>query len=303
MAQVNNYTEASRTFNTGFFLTEQELRRLIEIIIDQFEKIEEKKTTKIKYIIRSFNGFVLETDDLDYILKLENDGPSQIIELEIIALTSSETNSIKIIFSNTLSDRSKEDKSIRYSIKSENRDWAMISSSLIDDRLNKISTNNLALNLTRRIALFASSLVMIGFLTFLIFKLGNLENKSNDTLKVIGDIERKLNSKENLNVLKSIIDIEKSKLKYNSDLLFVGKTKYFLWIIIPLMLITTFFDPIKKLITKYFPNRIFYWGDYVEKHNKIIKRRNLFLGFVFVTIFISIVVNLFSNFLWEEIAK
>lgn len=214
----------------------------------------------------------------------------------------SEKNSIKVVFSNNLSERSKQDKSIRYSIKSENRDWAMISSSLIDDRLNKISSTNFALNFTKRAVLFLTTLITIGFLTYFIFNLNNFENKSNTTLKALNSIEQRLNNKENIELLKAIIDIERSKIYDNSPLL-LSKAKYFLWLMIPFLLLTTFYDNTNKFITKYFPNRIFYWGDYIEKYDKNIKRRNLFLGFIFITIFISILINLFSNFLWEEIFK
>ncbi|WP_143093333.1 hypothetical protein [Halpernia frigidisoli] len=303
MSASNNYTETSRTINSGFLLNEQEFRRLIEIIIEQFEKIEDKSTPDFKFIIKNFNGFVIETHDLDFILKMENDGSSQIIDLEINSVSKSLQNTIIILFSNNFSDRTKEDKSIRYSIKSENRDWAMISSSLIDDRLNKININNKAFTFTRRLLLSLTTLLMIGMLTYLMFNLNSIETKNVNTLKVLKNLEFKLNHNENINFVKALIEVERSKINNNQDIAFFGKTKYFMWVIIPFLFIMTFFDSVKKIIIKYFPNRIFYWGDYIDKYDKIIKRRNIFIGFVFITLFISIVVNLFSNFLWAQIVK
>lgn len=76
-----------------------------------------------------------------------------------------------------------------------------------------------------------------------------------------------------------------------------------LYIVSPLMLVFLFSDFIKKSYFKYFPTCVFYWSDFVDKYDRMKKNRNLIMGFVFGSLFIGIVINLFSNYLWDKITK
>lgn len=295
---VKNYSELTRSLNKGFLLNEQELKRITDIISEQFDKLGSENKAKFNYTIKNFNGLVEETENIDYILKSENLGNSQIIELKISAISDNSDNAITLNFSNNQSERNAEEKAIRYTIKSEDRDWAIISSSLIDDRLTKISKKNFALTFVRKLLLISISIIMIGMVTYLSMITNTRKDIDYHTLKVINGIEHSINKGQNIDTLKSILAIEKSKLSPLNDL---SLSKYLVLFFIPFMVLTLFLEDLKKIINKYFPTRIFYWGDYIEKYNKMISRRNMIIGFIFVTIIISLLINLFSNYIWEKV--
>ncbi|KAA5533560.1 hypothetical protein F0919_13555 [Taibaiella lutea] len=296
-----SYTQSSKSIDTGFLLNEQELRRIIEVINEQFEKTESNKNLKITYIIENANGQVIETTSLEYIINYENIGPSEIVTLTVEAIGDIPNEEIKLTFSNTSSEKSKELNSIRYKIKSENRDWALVSSSLFDDRINKIVKSNFV---GLKVSHFISAPLFI-FLSIILFaSFSSLGHKNQNLLTLLNNLEKKIQQHQNVDVLSSIVKIEKVRMMegdINNTLL--GKLKYLVWFMIPSMMLFFFTDSIESVIAKYFPNKLFFWGDYIEKHNKMIKRRNLILGFVFVTVIIGIVINILSNFLWTKMAK
>lgn len=297
-----NYTETTRIVNSGFFLNEQELRRLIDVVTEQFEKIAEGSKVKFKFLTKIFNGLVVESDSLEYVLKSENIGSSQIVEIEIKAYNELTNDEILISFNNNFSEHSFEVKALKYSIKSKNRDWALISSSLIDDRLNKISKSHFWLKLVGKSPIIIFAISMIGLLSYLTFNMSS-DSTENNTAIVLKSLEAKINKNENVDIIKSIIEIEKSKLQVNKRGSSSGSFKYLMWIMIIGTTLIISSEYLKKGFRKYFPTRIFYWGDYVSSYDKMIKRRNIVLGFIFITIFVSMIINLLSNLLWDKISN
>ena len=71
MALTSNYTESTKNIKSGFVLNEQELRRTIEVINEQYDKKGSPNPT-IKYTIKHQNGLVVETFNLDDIFKIES---------------------------------------------------------------------------------------------------------------------------------------------------------------------------------------------------------------------------------------
>lgn len=298
---IKNYTEATRLFDSGFFLNEQELRRLIDIITEQFEKLVEKPQIRFKYKTKIYNGLVVESDSLEFVLKSENIGSSKILEVEIKAYTETTSDEILISFNDTFSGKNFEEKALKYSIKSENRDWALIGSSLLDDRLNKISKPYIWDKFFSKLPIIIMAFVMVFMFSYLSSIPSSLDN--NATFKVIKAIEKKIQLKEQIDTLSSIVNIEKSKLYKNKASMFDSNFKYLGWLMGLAMILMISTDYLKTLFKKYFPSRIFYWGDYIERYDKMIKRRNIILGFIFITIIVSVMINLLSNFLWEKIAN
>lgn len=298
---IKNYTEATRLFDSGFFLNEQELRRLIDIITEQFEKLVEKPQIRFKYKTKIYNGLVVESDSLEFVLKSENIGSSKILEVEIKAYTETTSDEILISFNDTFSGKNFEEKALKYSIKSENRDWALIGSSLLDDRLNKISKPYIWDKFFSKLPIIIMAFVMVFMFSYLSSIPSSQDN--NATFKVIKAIEKKILLKEQIDTLSSIVNIEKSKLYKNKASMFDSNFKYLGWLMGLAMILMISSDYLKTLFKKYFPSRIFYWGDYIERYDKMIKRRNIILGFIFITIIVSVMINLLSNFLWEKIAN
>jgi len=296
---IKNSTEATRLFDSGFFLNEQELRRMIDVISEQFEKVVGKSQIRFRYKTKIFNGLVVESDSLEFVLKSENIGSSKILELEIRAFTDTTSDEILVSFNDTFSGKNFEEKAIKYSIKSENRDWALIGSSLLDDRLNKISKPYVWDNIIGKIPMLIMSIVMIIMFSYM----SSIPSGYNDnsTHRLLEAIQKKIHLKEHIDTLSTIIEIEKSKLPKNKTSILDSNFKYLGWLMGLAMILLVASDYVKSFFKKFFPSRIFYWGDYIESYDKMIKRRNIILGFVFITIVVSVVINLLSNFLWEKI--
>ena len=129
-------------------------------------------------------------------------------------------------------------------------------------------------------------------------------SQNNKTRKVISDVESHLLKKDSIDLIRTIIDIEKSKVIGVQTLLSRSlPTKLLLYILIPIMFLLSISDIIKKNYFRYFPTCVFYWSDFMDKYDKMKKNRNLVLGFIFITFFLSVFINLFSSYLWEKFAK
>lgn len=67
-------TRSSKTFESGFVLSEQELHRLIDTTKDQFKKIISTSRPTESYEVQFANGSVSQTSLLSEVLELENHG-------------------------------------------------------------------------------------------------------------------------------------------------------------------------------------------------------------------------------------
>jgi len=70
-------TEARKSFSHGFVLTEPELRRIVDVATQQFDKATSPAKTLTRIKIRFKNGTITEADSLDDLFSLENVGSKQ----------------------------------------------------------------------------------------------------------------------------------------------------------------------------------------------------------------------------------
>ncbi|GCE05616.1 hypothetical protein [Dictyobacter aurantiacus] len=156
-------TEIERSYNHGFNLTETELRRIYEIMIKQLESISPNQKLEEVITVKYINEITETKDSLEDILKSDNGGVWKISALEISLKTSeyekysiedvedldeilprfsglryrsSKTNYISITFGKAriFSDP------IEYKVGSDNRDWVQLTSSKLNDRIERIKT-------------------------------------------------------------------------------------------------------------------------------------------------------------------
>jgi len=140
------FVKSSKTFKYGFVLDEQEIRRMAGLIQEQIKKAGFDQP-QLKYYITFKNGTFAEVDNLDYVVGQENSGSSEISYLGLASQNlpfsvnpetdfNSELLSIKVEFENIdITDSS--NRPIRYSIRGTDKDWVMVSSSLIQERIEK----------------------------------------------------------------------------------------------------------------------------------------------------------------------
>lgn len=303
------FVESTKSYKHGFVLKEQDLRRLVELMNEQFKKNSDKEV-EYKYTIKYKNGAVANTPDLESVLKQENDGSASIVRLEISGVQTIEEKSasIKIDFKNP--DISDEDSisPIRHNIKGQSRDWVFITSSLIEERIGKIKRNQIdptANNGRWRLLykLFTPVFMLILIIVILTSSPSAIEDLSDKRDKDINRIELKWKSKEIIDPIDAIIQLERAKNIQNDDInaatLVFGMifSKPFIFLIIGLIL----FISLVFIFIKYYPAYNFYWGNYMEIFDKKESLRKLIIGILLGTIFLGIVVNLLSNVIWDKL--
>lgn len=160
---------------------------------------------------------VAESFNLEDILKIENVSSKQIVSLVLDASSTVNTeDNINIYFANKYSEKVDEDYPIKYKVRGTERDWVMVSSSLIEDRLNKITSSDYFLNLSRSFILGIISLVMFGTMFSLLATSENIGDIN--TQKVVANLEKKYKNKENIDIISAIIEIEKVNYLVNQKL-------------------------------------------------------------------------------------
>lgn len=281
------YVEANKTFSHGFILTESELRRFNELIRDQIRKINTTPDLVFLYQLKFQNGIVAETDSIDSILSQENDGSRQIISLQING-KDQQDNSISIDFHNIDSDNISLGHSIKYNVKSKDRDWVFVTSSQIEERIVKIKRFDVfprSKSASRTIALLiplVATITMLLSLTTMLSKKGNYLN----------GIKEKYAKGQIKSTDQLIFLLEEARQKQMENLDFTQGFYYpgiIMGGLVVLWLIGFLY------LWKLYPIYNFCWGDYLEVFNRKESARKNFNTVVIWGLVISIIGGLITN--------
>jgi uncharacterized protein (DUF1810 family) len=140
------FTEVEKKKNIPFVLTDEELRRLVSILREQITKKSANEDCQIGFLVKYKNGAVVTTKSLDNILAEENHGRDQVVRLECVATNKPNgTESVNVSFSQAQNVRTRNVDSVSYTIKSYDRDWAFVTSSVLEERIDKITPTILRL--------------------------------------------------------------------------------------------------------------------------------------------------------------
>ncbi|HZH39199.1 MAG TPA: hypothetical protein VEX17_03960 [Bacillales bacterium] len=281
-------TERKKNYNTGFVLTEPELRRIHGLLIEQFQK-ELPPATNIKgfYEIKYRNGSISEPNTLDEIFTQENIGSLAITRLKI-KLTDNNNPSlyeVTVEFTNPDFEEGDKVKPMSYAVIGNNRDWVLIVTSLLDERINRIKRFSLNWNKTFELVLL--SVVPFTILPITFFEVYSQKSQHLNNLKTIEENYKNGVFKD---PIQALIEIEKFKIaKYEGMRMWPA---YLLPLVIPIAIGIIYFS-----WRYFFPAYNLCWGDYInfkKEREKIGKF--LIMGVVF-TLFMGVVVNYISAFL------
>lgn len=283
------YVEANKSFNYGFILSESELRRFNDLIREQIKKINSEPTINFNYLLKFQNGVVAETDNIDIVLGQENEGSKKIISLEVNGSDQLD-NIISIDFYNTDSDNIQSDYSVKYNIRSTDRDWVFVTSSQLEERIQKIKRQNFSPKGKYSSRFFSLIIPLIVTLVFMISMLSNIVNRE-DYLPNIKEMYKRGEIK-NTNEL--IFIFEEAKHKQMQDLNF-GEMFYLPGIFIGGLIIL--FISFYLYVWKLYPLYNFCWGDYLEVFKKKETARKTFNTVVIIGLLVSVIGGIISNFL------
>lgn len=279
------YVQANKTYKIGFVIYESDLRRINDLIREQIKKINPDPEISYKYLLKFQNGAVGETDKIDTVIEQENEGSKRINSIEILGVDQLK-NSISIDFEDLGADNIDEDYSIKYNIKSTDRDWVFVTSSLIEERINKIKRNSffskVSIN-TRYGSLIMMTIFMISTLFALVMGL-------EDNSKIVKNIVSEYNNGQIGNTNELIIRFEEARSN-------TTKNPSLMFIIPGIVLIAYLFIAfgIHFYRIKFFPLYNFCWGDYLEVFNKKESSRKTFNTVIIAGIIVSVIGGIIAN--------
>ncbi|VXB04062.1 hypothetical protein [Chryseobacterium sp. 8AT] len=293
---------SNKTYNHGFLIKEQELRRIVDLMADQHKKTSDSPI-KFLFNMKFSNGAVEITDNIDDVLNLDNEGSSGIKSLEIASTQKNNEaeNEIKVKLQALDNEHYYDEKPIKYIIRGQSRDWVFVTSSLIEERIAKIKKRNFLFDhdTKRVLRTFSIPIITVLFiLGVLISMYSRSANLKEAQLKTITKIEKQWYNKKLLDPVKVIIELEKSRAQNNENIItfndiFLSKTFITIFFLFTLGYVSFY------LYSKFNPIYNFYWGGYIEVYEKKESRRKLLVSVVIVTLILGIGVNLLSNYIWQ----
>src|SRR5437764_14877895 len=136
-------TEVSKKYRWGFVLSEQEVRRIVKTCDEHILKLglespHQKFTAKLK------DGSLVESEDINDIVSLENEGSKKIQRINILFDDGKEKpeQSIEVEFQDALRDPHGW-TSISFTVIGQSRDWAFLAASELEERVRKTKTTAL----------------------------------------------------------------------------------------------------------------------------------------------------------------
>src|ERR1700743_698953 len=134
--------ETTRHYNDGFVLTEQSLRRLLDVIKEQIHKLGDARAIATRLKFRFLNGAIATSDSIEDLFKQENGGQAQIVDLNIEFKEDPGNDPIvSIRFSNPRVNLGRS--SISVEIRGDSRDLVFVTGSLIDERIQQTKRSTL----------------------------------------------------------------------------------------------------------------------------------------------------------------
>lgn len=275
-------TENQRSYNTGFVLTEPELRRIHQLIIEQFQRhLGSSANIKVSYEIRYRNGSISEPNSLDTIIAQENIGSSAITRLGIRFTDDNNPflYDVTLRFIN-LDLEEYGSTSISYTVIGNDRDWVFIVKSLLDERIKRIKCFRIYSQDN-----FFRFFFAIFFSSFLLTIVALPDSKFQE-LNKLKLIEQNYKNGKFKNPIEALIEIEKYKIDANyssmpmNSMVGVG-------IILALIII------VFATVYYCFPSYNFCWGEYIA-----FKKRKENIGkFIIVTVIFSLLLGVITNYI------
>lgn len=261
---------------------------MVDLASQQFEKLPNTTLKPPLFRMKLRNGVLAETDSIEEVLGRENSGSGQIVNLSYEQSTTEQTPSrIAIEFINVDAQDEEGFISIRFHVFGHSRDWVFVTSSLLEERLEKIARfalNQLGGRGSSRLLFYAvASLIPLVIWILLLVS----ESSSRPSLR----LEEAVKSGRVTNAIDAIILVEREKEKAQSQFPFSASGR-------PLALLGIGFVCFLAVVWffyKYYPVYNFCWGEYVEEFDKKENARRFWLIVVAIGLLLSFLGSLLAN--------
>jgi hypothetical protein len=284
-------TEVKKKLEHGFFLREQDLRRVFATMDSLLERRIAKASIRHKLEIKLDNGAVSAPTSIDQILEQENIG-SKAVRRIVLEASDGAGHLIRITFQ---SDVSGDESPIEYIVQGEDRDWTLVATSELEERLSLIRRRrwrNVAATIRNTVALGVTIFLAISFLSL------TLSPQSPSSLgnEAVAQVRQRWEQHELTEPIEVMFEIDRARSLTRELSPFAQ--------FVPIIMVTVMTAlicarQIERAIAITFPSLHFYWGEYIIVYDKRRSRANL----VLIVIFLGSVVSVFSSFLWSIIER
>lgn len=252
----------NHTFDKGFLLNEEHLRKIKDIISNRVDE------TSIKYNVSREDSFLFKTDKIEDIIKENNLKREKIKEITLTSIDENADIDLKINF---------ELDGVKLSITGADRDTVFL---LASELKNYISSEVCTVHqITKHSKLI--NLVLIGsYLVLITSFIANMASPSTSEVNAILD-SNNINEKINFLITKDV----------NQPF-----SKYYIVLLVPMMLGGVYLDDVfNKFASYFFPSNLFLFGKEQERYDKRMDIRSKFIWVIAAGLIISIVAGVLTN--------
>jgi len=285
--------ESKKTFKTGFVLKEPDLRRLVDTVHEQFAKLPGTPKSSGTFRLKLRNGAMLDSPSLDEVLSLENGGSSQLVRLkyEHKVDPDDKTTHARFEFINVDIDEESSYTSMQFQVNGANRDWVFVSSSLLEERcerlrrfaLNQISGKGPTALLFRLIPSLITLLVVVGMLMSMFHSIDNRPQVS----KLLEGAIQAGTVKEPIDAI-LFVQKQQDRMKFAKEIIPI---RFFIGIGVFLLLGAFAW----LFLLRYYPVYNFCWGEYAEEFQRKESRRQFWLVIIVIGLVVSFFGSVFAN--------
>jgi hypothetical protein len=316
-----------KAYSHGFFLAEQELRRIHDIANTQMKKALIDKPYYIEFGLIYKNGVVEWRSDFESIFSEENIQSSSVQSIKMHCFDDKDDSTIEIFIEFRNPTELYERHSILYRVLGNERDWVFITSSQLDERIKRTKRNNTITKHFNRgidgvISYILLSFVLGGMAIALFSVLGERlyprpiyrdsyyyaakiqaldglvkdwkEGKIKDAVEVQIEALKITNNYSELK-LDPTLQKELDENRAENEKRVSKRNKYFTFIVIIVVLIAILLPS-----TKYFrPPYVFYWGENI----KAIDKKANAGKFLLLGVIVAVLIGLATNYIYDVLKQ
>lgn len=277
-------TEVPKKYDFGFVLTEQRFRRIVNCCVEQLRRRSTEVT--VGFTVQLRDSSVITTENINDVFLFENGGQKEIIRLTAVFLCATES-SMEVSFIDPHSEDGNW-TSISSTVKSDDRDWAFLADSELEDKIKRTSF----FSLVRKINKYGG--VINGFFIVLVIFTYNqwVEPFVTQSEYRAGALQSAYQSGAIHDPIEAMIFLE--RLRESNR---VGKSYYIAYFMALILVPLLFNSGLKWLVRKAYKPYVFCWGDQEIRHQREMRR----ITFVANVIILGLVLSISGSFLFEAI--
>lgn len=277
-------TEIKNSYNDGFVLNEIELTRIKDVQNDLVKRINGGKDAAFEFQAKYHNGAIYKPLSLSDILAGENHGSSRVVRILMRAKDNGNNNVIVIQFSDVAHEGRSID-AISYSIQAQDKDWAFVAASTIDERIKKVKMPRATKIFSVSFQTLTSFVMLLALLAVMLLA-SSMDISQNQHILALEDAKRTA-----MDAVDFLYKYERFKLENN-------RSKDYLPYMMPgfmMLMFALVFG--SRLLFRSFPMYNFCWGDYDRVYNRKVN----ILKFLFGTIMLSLLLGVLGNYLYGNL--